>query len=324
MKLRAERSITVILAMLAPLLAGNGCRPASQSRIAGWQLRGVQPVEGQVAIFSPGVISTEAWELNAAFNPAGDEFYFTRANADWSEMSILLSRWDGSHWSDPKPLPFNNGFVNADPHLAHDGKRLYFASKRDALGRAKGDFDIWYVDRAGEHWGEPHPVHRVNTEYDEVCPQIMPDGSLLFTSKRPDGAGQFDVYRAEWGDDRYGEPVMFNPPVNSPLTEVDATLSPDGNLLFFAGHGREDGLGRGDIYVCVKRGNGWSSPVNLGEPVNSDAMELCPVLALDGRTLFFASTRSTGGGVESAGQTSNIYVVDLMSLPVVHALIEGL
>ena len=304
----------VLLLLLVVLVFGLGCRTSRPGDGSGWVLNGVQGVAGEAILFVPGIVSTEAFELNATFSPDGNEFFFTRANDTWSEMTILVSHWNGRSWTRPKSLPFNGDFQNADPSFSPDGKRLFFASKRDPLGRIKQDFDLWYVDRTADEWGVPTPLTELNSMDEEVCPFPMADGSLYFTSKRRDGVGKYDVYYSRWVDGSYRPPLLLDPPVNSRLTEVDATLSADGNLLFFAGHGRADSFGKGDIYVCFKRNGAWSSPVNLGEPVNSTEMELCPKLAPDGHTLFFASTRKVAGG-DDGGGSADIYLVDLATLP---------
>lgn len=310
--------LTGMLGLL--LLVQTGCRTSQPLDGGGWHLYGTTPAAGEALLFAPGVVSTAAFEMNSAFSEDGREFYFTRANGDWSEMSILVTRWDGGRWGEPEVLPFNGDFANADPTFSPGHERLYFASKRDPLGSKRDDFDLWYVDHQEEGWGEPVPITRLNSSYEEVSPFPLLDRTLYFTSRRPDGAGKYDVYMSIWDGSKYEEPVLLDPPVNTPLTEVDATLSQDGTLLFFASHGREDSLGKGDIYVCFKRNGAWGSPVNLGEPVNSEAMELCPKLAPDGRTLFFASTRKVPDLKMGEGGMADLYMVDLESLPMMKEL----
>src|SRR5690606_40872468 len=59
---------------------------------------------------------------------------------------------------------------------------------------------------------------------------------------------------------------------------------------------RPDGLGSCDIYVARREGDRWSSPHNLGTPINSSGWEAQPSLAADGRTLYFVSNRPGGQG----------------------------
>src|SRR5690606_6032554 len=73
-------------------------------------------------------------------------------------------------------------------------------------------------------------------------------------------------------------------------------ISPDGNYLFFTGCNRPDGLGRCDIYISRWEDGEWSTPFNIGGPVNTPGWESQPSVSADGRTLYFVSNRSGGVG----------------------------
>src|SRR3546814_20444319 len=79
------------------------------------------------------------------------------------------------------PLPI----IEADPAITHDGKRLYFISSRHAP--EKEDFDIWYVDRAEEGWGQPvrlpAPVNTTNSEIDRKSVRVGKECVSTFRSR---------------------------------------------------------------------------------------------------------------------------------------------
>lgn len=88
-------------------------------------------------------------------------------------------------------------------------------------------------------------------------------------------------------------------------------FSPDGKALFFASN-RPGGYGGFDLYVSYRVGNGWSSPENLGNTVNSMGDELTPFF--DGTSLYFASNYHKGYGgfdifraEDSNGRWATIY-----------------
>lgn len=67
-------------------------------------------------------------------------------------------------------------------------------------------------------------------------------------------------------------------------------LAPDGSRLFFVANYPPD------IYVSKRvKGNEWSAATALPAPVNSEAAEWSPCVALDG-TLYFCSTRNRDAG----------------------------
>src|SRR3546814_9604495 len=106
-------------------------------------------------MWTPSEISTACYESSPTFTPDGREMYYVSANPQFRDYQILMSRCVEGKWTRGQvpsfalPLPI----IEADPAITHDGKRLYFISSRHAP--EKEDFDIWYVDRAEEGWGQP-------------------------------------------------------------------------------------------------------------------------------------------------------------------------
>lgn len=73
-------------------------------------------------------------------------------------------------------------------------------------------------------------------------------------------------------------------------------LSPDGNTLLFAST-QEGGFGGWDIYVSNWTAAGWSTPRNLGAPLNTPGNEVTPFY--DGRNMYFSSDWHPGlGGMD--------------------------
>src|SRR6266566_2572513 len=72
----------------------------------------------------------------------------------------------------------------------------------------------------------------------------------------------------------------------------------DPHTLFFVST-RTGGLGNLDIWMSHRRclACDWEAPVNLGAPINSDAIDAAPTLSEDGRLLFFYSARAGGFGL---------------------------
>ncbi|MDO4461622.1 MAG: OmpA family protein [Bacteroidia bacterium] len=87
------------------------------------------------------------------------------------------------------------------------------------------------------------------------------------------------------------------PDINTRLTNEGAqALSPDGMWMFLTICGRQDSKGSCDIYFSRRTSTGWTSPRNIGAPVNSQAWESQPCLSADGQTLYFVSGRGGGKG----------------------------
>lgn len=138
----------------------------------------------------------------------------------------------------------------------------------------------------------------VNTEGYEFVNYISADGAQLYlTRRKPKGQRRDEDFYVALSNNGYWMHVTeLGPPVNTPLDEGAMCLSPDGQYLFYAACNRPDGYGSCDLYVSVKKGDGWSEPQNLGPSVNSSYWESQPSFSSDGKTLYFVSNRPGGWG----------------------------
>ena len=143
----------------------------------------------------------------------------------------------------------------------------------------------------------------INSADDEYLPALTVDGStLIFTRRFPrkstsicDTPEEEDFYISTF-DGKWSKAVRMPEPVNSNDNEGAQCISQDGRIMFFTACNRQDGVGRCDLYMCVKKGDKWSKPRNLGPAVNSGAWESQPTFSIDGRTLYFVSDRKGGYG----------------------------
>lgn len=279
-------------------------------------------------VFAPGVVSTDAVELNSVFSPDGREFFFTRLIDGPDEQEGYPGRTrpilhhmvytDGA-WSEPRALRLFPGAPDAwaaDMALSPDGQLLYVmgAHPVDEVA-ARSDLNLWVSRRVDGAWAaaEPLPVP-VNTEAGEIYSSVVADGSLYFTSDRPGGLARTgsDLYRAQRrSDGSFAAPVNVGPPVNSGDGLGDTCVAPDERFMILTAR-RSDGYGSGDLYVSFRGPDGgWSKPVNLGAEVNSDELDYCPMLTPDGKYLFFSRRRSDPPGSGWPGVISgDVYWVD--------------
>jgi hypothetical protein len=111
-----------------------------------------------------------------------------------------------------------------------------------------------------------------------------------------------DIYAAPVTSD--GEVLGLAAPVaelNDPaVNDGGVTVRNDGReLIFWSNRHSPPGLVRGDLFVSIRHNvhRPWSTPQNLGAPVNSELDEISASLSTDGRTLLITSSRagSIGG-----------------------------
>lgn len=156
----------------------------------------------------------------------------------------------------------------------------------------------------------------INSSWDEYLPTITADEeTFIFTVRRPKDqyticAGcthEEDFYISQKGEN--GEWLArkaLGRPVNTPYNEGAQTISPDGKYLVFTGCNRPDGEGSCDLYWSKRIGKIWTTPRNIGRPVNTSAWESQPSFAADGKTIYFTSNRPGGLGGTDIWKTTMI------------------
>jgi Tol biopolymer transport system component len=100
----------------------------------------------------------------------------------------------------------------------------------------------------------------LNSTFSEQRPTIRHDGlEIVFYSNRPGGVGSTDLWVAtrESVDHAWNPPENLGPDVNSSATDFHASISSDGETLYFASE-RPGGPGLADLYVTVRtKVQGW-------------------------------------------------------------------
>jgi hypothetical protein len=126
--------------------------------------------------------------------------------------------------------------------VSKDGKYLFFAS--DMPG-GLGGADLYYCEWTNGSWSAPVNLgNKVNSPQSENYPYIHPSGKLYFTSNRPGGVGNLDVYYTIMNNGKWEEPILLPEPINSKSDDF-AFVAQD-NLqkgYFSSNRSRED-----DIY----------------------------------------------------------------------------
>lgn len=197
------------------------------------------------------------------------------------------------------------------PLLTADGQTLLFTGRRpDGLGGKDPLYNMYEEDffrstRTADGWTVAQNIGPpLNTELSEGAATLSPDGSILiFTAcDRPEvvGGRSCDLFFSEYDGQRWLEPRSLGKKVNSAFWESYPALSNNGRTLYFAST-RPGGKGGADIWLTnlVEDEYGqkfWTTPVNVGEPLNTKGEELGPFFHADDKTLYFASSGHIGFG----------------------------
>lgn len=196
----------------------------------------------------------------------------------------------------------NSSYADYSPVLSADESYLFYTSRRPDNVGGKTDEDGKYYedifiasrtdDEAG--WQTAKNVGApINTSGHEATIGTSIDGQILFIYKDDDSGS---IYITNFQGDNWSVPEKVKGDVNSKYWETHATLSADGNTLYFVSN-RPGGFGGRDIYRCKKLPTGeWSKAMNLGININTPYEEDSPFLQPGSNTLYFSSEGHKGMG----------------------------
>ncbi len=255
-------------------------------------------------------VNTENSEYMPALTADESTIIFTRliksASAEtYSGMQedFYTSKLVDGQWTQAIPLSEKlNSSGNEGAHtISPDGKTLYFT----ACGReaGKGSCDIYMSQWYKGGWDYPVNLYEMNSREWDSQPSISPDGkTIYFTSARNGGMDLFVTHLQNNGD--WSEPVALPATINTTGSEMSPFLHPDGKTLYFTSDGHL-GMGGLDIFYCrMNEDSTWSTPVNIGYPINTSYDEAFLFVSASGEKAYFA----TGGLMV---QSMDIYSFDL-------------
>nr|MCU0347030.1 OmpA family protein [Saprospiraceae bacterium] len=197
----------------------------------------------------------------------------------------------------------NTKYHDASVAFSKNGEEVFFTRNNFLDGKKEADdagimrLKIFYARSEGEgKWGELQSLPFNSNEYSVAHPALSADGNkLYFTSDMPGGFGGMDLYVSDKESGRWGPPMNLGPEINTEGHEIFPYVAPDGRL-YFASDGHV-GLGGLDIfYTSIKESGDWTSPENIGYPMNTVSDDFSIVFNEEGTCGFLASDREGGVG----------------------------
>lgn len=208
----------------------------------------------------------------------------------------------------------NSGYNDYCPILTADGKTLYFTSRRGNTtgGQLNPDDQEYYEDVYKAVWNnETHmwdsitnEIERMNTEGFDALNWLSADNlhgiltlNLTYGEETKVVTKSSDICEIEFTKQNkwsLAKPIS-NKSINTPYMEGSATLTADGNTMYFVSDRKGDTRST-DIYMVQKNGKKWGTAVILSDSVNTTGRETTPFITPDGRFLFFSSDGHKGMG----------------------------
>jgi Tol biopolymer transport system component len=293
---------------LVPLLALAACSPESDAITVDLRTHAFTGTEWAAPVNLGPAINSSANDQNASLSRDGLSLYFVSnrpGGLGGTDLWVSRRACPQCPWETPRNLALVKSSVSdGGPNLSQNGRLLFFHSSRTG---GHGQSDLWVSRRRDRRddlaWGVPVNLGPgVNTEINEFAPEYLESGEQdhvnLYFSRGETGALQ-DIYRASIAIHRRsdGEAELVIELSDPDANDAAATVRNGGRELLFWST-RAGGLGGADIWISTRRARhrSWSTPQNLGEPVNGPFDDQRPSRSTSGRTLLFDSDRPGGHG----------------------------
>lgn len=268
--------------------AGADTSDAVLPQIKGEYL-GMKPPGIEPESFAPGIISTiDGSEFAGTFTPDGIEFFFTYRKPGVSGNRIFYTNGKNGNWIKPDLAPFASGTFEYEPHISHDGQRLFFGSKRQNPIR-KNDYNYgWVVKKANNEWGGPEFI---DTTVNNAWPMYFGEAAnrtLYYTGNKRRG-----IYRSKFLDGKYLEPQRLpDEEINYLFSCAHPYIAPDESYIIFDARDERKNSDDTDLYISFRiDADTWTKAINMGSPVNFDTDEIAASVSPNGKYLFFKSDR---------------------------------
>ena len=227
---------------------------------------GQKPPGTTAQIFAPGIVSTDAWELEGVFAPGMQEFYFTTRGGKFDKPTVIGFRQENTVWKQYIEFP-RHGEVAFSP----DGKRMHMADG--------------YKERVGDIWSERKSLGPM---FDRA------DWGVMRLSASTQGTYVFDDYKSgdvirfsTLIDGKRQAPKEMGAEINTGKWTAHPFIAPDESYLIWDSE-RDGGFGESDLYISFRQKDGaWGPAINMGDKVNSDRWDAYASVTPDGKYILF-------------------------------------
>lgn len=249
----------------------------------------------------PSTINTKYIEARPLISGDGKTLFFNRrlypenfaGVKDFQDIYVANYNPETDTWSQPQNIgkTLNDRQANAVASVNSEGTEgiffnTYTKGKRAPLARSR---------QTANGWTKPTPINIQNFVNVNDFADYHYDfrENVLFLAIEGDVTqGQQDIYVSlPDGFGNWKEPINLGNVINTREAEFSPFLGSDGRSLFFASYGH-DGMGGSDIFMSVRLDDTWlrwSTPVNLGKPINSNQEESYFSITDDFKYLYYTT-----------------------------------
>ncbi|MCK5856302.1 MAG: DUF1573 domain-containing protein [Bacteroidales bacterium] len=231
------------------------------------------PINTEYSEFNPVPLNSSELVFSRYQNVFKDTFESIFSQSYISD--IMISKTSERGVSTPsiysKRLQSNYDFV-ANICFNHNFRKSYFTICEDLNGSV-GNCAIYYSEYKNGKWKKAKRLNnKINTpDYSSTQPFLARANGfdiLYFSSNKPGGFGAMDLWYVIIKDDKFQEVTNLGSIINTKGSEITPNYDSKNQILYFSSDWHQ-GFGGLDIFSTSGGLNSWTTPKNLGLPINS-------------------------------------------------------
>jgi outer membrane protein OmpA-like peptidoglycan-associated protein/tetratricopeptide (TPR) repeat protein len=260
-----------------------------------------------------------------------NEITYYHVDSSTVKRRIYKAVKNGDTWENSGlwPVPFNAGdehFVNGTFNKESD---LFIFTKCQENWKNEMECALWLSRKKDGEWQQAVKMNEeinvagaIITQPALAFEQRRERDVLYYSSNQADGRGGMDIWYTYYDDRResWREPRNLGRRVNGTGDEITPYYNRKEKKLYFSSNSHE-GLGGLDIYSARGELRRFSTPENIGYPLNSSVDELYYSLRDDRESGFFVSNRK--GGFQMINETCCDDIYEFKLRDVIHIEMEG-
>ncbi len=186
------------------------------------------------------------------------------------------------------------------PVFSKDSSILYFVRTFDRNNKG-GEFDqdIWYSTRNSDGiYTNCKRLKSLNNKFNNAILGLSDKGDIMYLLNAYEGKKDMvkGIAMSSGTEKGWSSPDKITiPGLDIEGNAYGFHVSGDGKTIIISQNGPKS-LGEEDLYVSEKKSSGWSSPIHMGNVINSTGFEVSPFLSKSKDTLYFSSNGMGGEG----------------------------
>lgn len=204
----------------------------------------------------------------------------------------------------------NSKAEETNPIWSYKDKKLYFARAlhNNNIGGELAGSDIWCAEfnENNDVISLTNDLNKWNNHGNNAIIGFRKDFQVVYllNSYNKNSGVAFSKLKNE----KWSSPDVIDIPSINVNGSLGFYMSPDYNYLLIS-MVPESGNGNEDLFISIKdeKTLKWSTPLNLGETINTDGFEISPFMSDDGRLLFFSSNGHDGYGDSDIFVSERLY-----------------